>query len=146
MNENDKSIKIELDGTQQAYFRGVAAGRTASDQLADVPKETLFEARLQYFWLKVGTELAAAVPDGDPERVAAFIQGAGLRKPETLTPAMVLTITSTDTPAFIEGGEEAEIARILVQTAGRIRNGVTEGELLDGGGVKVGTYRVDLFS
>jgi len=64
----------------QTFAQGVVAGAAALEQLDQLAGYER-DAKLKYFWLKVGTELAKAVPNGEQELVTLFVQGASTRQP-----------------------------------------------------------------
>lgn len=76
-------ISIDPDDRMWAYYRGIAAGARASDELAAVAPEPPFTQRSSYFWLKVGIELAQKIPEATEDQMILFVQGAGLHQPET---------------------------------------------------------------
>lgn len=149
-----ETITIEFDPTSKAFYAGVAAGTQAADQLAALDPSTLFAAKLQYFWLKVGTVLAQEVPDATDELVAAFVQGASLRVPEQRL-AVEFVITTTETPALgcdpdsLEMDEDTaqeEIARLLRFAGHQVAEGFRDGDLIDANNTKVGFFKVNLYT
>lgn len=152
MTKSPDSITIEFDPASKAFYAGVAAGAEAGDQVAGLDPGTLFTAKLQYFWLKVGTVLAQAVPEASDELVARFVQGAALRVPEERR-AVEVVIKTTDTPAFGAHGEDfdeekarEEIARLLRFAADQVAEGWMDGELTDAADTRVGHFKVNLYT
>lgn len=71
---------IEMSDGERAFVKGVSAGAVALEQLKELDGQPR-DAKLKYFWLKVGTELAKGVPSGEQALVTAFVQGATARQP-----------------------------------------------------------------
>lgn len=131
---------ITADPHERAFRAGIRAGDIARQQLTTLPAGTSYLARLQYFWLKVGTALPSAVPDPTQEHLLeAFVEGAAASKPMT---RLVLTLNTTIAPpdhthTDADADEDAEpdtdtqrrvaLAAALQDIAQQIHEGVDNG-------------------
>lgn len=158
------SIELNVSPQTKAHYQGIAAGGKAAEGILELGTDAPFHARLQYFWLLVGTRLAQEVPGADGDLVAAYVRGAGLNQPSERQPALTLRIADVSSPPFgttttaLEEVEidapvaRAEVARILRVAADEIDEpqvrdgGAQEGVLRNSLGQNVGTYTLDLWN
>jgi hypothetical protein len=149
-------ITIPMGANNQAYFGGIAAGTSAGDALAQMSVESTHEARLEYFWLTVGMNLARRLPeDAGDELVGLFVQGAGLRKP--INPhALELNLDGRVLAPFEdEQDDEAarqELAALLRRTAQSVLDGYggDDGnephDIVNALNQTVGTFSINLYA
>ena len=138
-------LSVHPDQRVRAHFAGLRAGATAAEQLQAIPEQTPHIAKLEYFWLKVGSDLPEAVPNADPELAATFVQSAGLYAPHE---HHTLRLTIHPLPGFEDTTDEQPIRNalraILATVAQHIQDGETHGELKTSTHQKIGTFTVNL--
>ena len=148
---SDKSISIEMDPKSKIFYTGVAAGARIQDLVDTMDPAEPFETKSRYYWLNIGIKLAEAVPDGDDEMVATFLQGAKLRAPEQRGVAFHVTVSSLDVPAFETDGELSEekvtatLPDILREVADDLEHGELDGSVTAGDSV-VGSWALNLLA
>lgn len=132
-------MNIPLNPLTQAFHAGIRVGSGAAEALAQVPADTPHLVRLQYFWLKVGSDLPAKVRHGGLPALDAFVTGAATRKP---TPHFALILHRPITqPTDDDDGAQpehdraaavaADLAALLDVTARQVREGLSNGPIRD---------------
>jgi hypothetical protein len=145
-----------IDPVHRAFRAGVRAGNNASKQLADLPAQTPYLQQLQYFWLKVGTDMNTAIADPRQEQVlVAFLEGAATSKPQI---HLILTLDTVpgsadtvpaldaDTEPDSDTGRRIALAAALANIAQQIRGGIDNGPVRSGEGGPIGHLTINVWT
>ncbi len=76
--QEERPDTITLDDRTKAWFKGVAAGAKAQEQIAKTMPAESWKVQHAWFWLVVG-RLSAGIED--QQEFDLFVQGASVRQP-----------------------------------------------------------------
>jgi hypothetical protein len=141
-------MNIPLDPLAQAFHAGIRVGSGAAEALAQVPADTPYLVRMQYFWLKVGSDLPAKVRHGGLPALDAFVTGASTCKPTSHFALVLHTpiIRPAENVARPEHDRDttvaADLADLLDATGKQIRVGLSSGPVRDRRGRLIGELTI----
>jgi hypothetical protein len=146
----DQADVIRLDRISQAFYTGVAVGMTAEQALRReiTPGSASDQERAAYYWLAVGQQLHARLPEAGEDEQSAFVRGAAVRAPAPDKPVFYLRIDEApdaDEPDVEDEDLELRyrrLGRVIWRVGEAVFSGVTSADAVNGQNTVIGEFQV----
>lgn len=143
-----ESFTVKFGRHLGAFFAGAKAGQeilsaleTITGQVPDFSEGT---GPAAFFWARIGRRLHATRPEAPASEELQFLRGASVTVPPPATPFLLLRLDQAPDTLTDDVGEDRfrELADLIAGVADHVQEGIDAGDVRDGAGRVIGTFRV----